>query len=144
MDGVGGVPGAAIRHLGPHAAGGIVARGGFRPNAAGAITIFRGPLASGTAGTGAAFSVAYGATGLYTVTMTSTGWKFPTGRFPTIAAFAQCADVSNTHRFTVYNSGGWVNATRTFILAAWQDTAAFAVPSNALNWIDFVILGETK
>lgn len=144
MDGVGGVPGSAVRFLGPRAAGSIITWGGFRPNGTGSITIFRGPLASGTAGTGAAFSVTYGATGLYTVTMTSTGWKFPTGRLPIIAAFEQCADVTNTNRFKVFNNGGWDNTNRRFVLAAWQDTAAFAVPSNAANWIDFVLFGQTK
>ncbi len=144
MDGIGGVPGAALRILGPHAAGACLGWGGFRPNGTGSITVFRGTLASGAAGTGAAFSVAYGATGLYTVTMTAAGWKFPPGRLPIIAAFEQCADVSNTNRFKVFNKGGWVNSTRSFVLAAWQDTAAFAVPSDAANWIDFVLFAETK
>ncbi len=137
MDGVGGVPGAAIRVLGRKAAGLCIATGGFRPNGSGAISVFRGTLAG-------QFTVAYGSTGLYTVTMTPTGFKFPTGRFPIIVPTGYMVDVSNTNRFQVCNKAGWVNATRSFILAAWQDTAAFAIPSDAQNWVDFAMLMETK
>lgn len=132
MDGIGGT--TVKRFLG-NGRQLIEARGGFRPNAAGAISVFRGPLAG-------AFTVAYAATGIYTVTMTATGWKFPPTKLPLVKAFASMVDVTNTNRFSVLVQGGFVNATRSFILKAWQDTAAFAVPSDALNWIDFIIDGE--
>lgn len=132
MDGVGAT--SIKRFLGNGKAL-VEARGGFRPNAAGSITIFRGPLAG-------YFTVAYSATGIYTVTMTSQGWKFPPAKLPLIRGHASVVDITNTNRFTVYAQGGFVNSTRSFILKAWQDTAAFQVPSDPLNWIDFIIEGE--
>lgn len=122
--------------IGPKSAGGVVLAGGFRPNAGGAISAFRGPSRG-------MFTVSYAATGLYTVTF-SAGVEFPSADLPQIILSESMADVSNTNRFKALNKGGWVNASRSFIVAAWQDTAAFAVPSDAANWIDFVILGATK
>jgi hypothetical protein len=132
MDGVGGT---SIKRFLGNGRSLVEARGGFRPNAAGAITVTRGPLAG-------MFTVAYSATGIYTVTMTATGWKFPPTKLPLIRAHGSMVDITNTNRFTVYAQGGFVNSSRSFILKAWQDTAAFAVPSDPLNWIDFFIEGE--
>jgi hypothetical protein len=147
MDGVGGVPGSAVRFLGPHAAGEIIVRGGFRPNGTSNPTIFRGPLASGRSSnstfTSAAFSVVYGATGIYTVSLTATGWKFPANDPPAIFCDSQCKDVTNTNRFYVYCSG-FTAATRSFVISAFQEATPFAPPSDAGNWIDFVIFGGTK
>jgi hypothetical protein len=136
MDGVGGS--TVIKALGPKASGIVMATGGFRPNAGGAISVTRGTLKG-------AFTVAYAATGLYTVTLTATGWKFPTGQLPLIQAWGTMVDVTNTNRFGVHNKGIYVNATRSFVLSALQDAlTAFAVPSNADNWIDFVLYGVAR
>lgn len=147
MDGIGGVPGAAVRFIGPKAGGLVIIEGGFRPNGSSTPTIYRGAMASGPSGaavTTAAFSVAYSATGLYTVTFTNTGFKFPTGQLPRIYLQGEMADVTNTNRFQLHNKGGWSNTTRSFVIAAWQDTAAFAIPSDANNWINFMLVGSTK
>ncbi len=132
MDGVGGT--TVKRFLG-NGRQLVEARGGFRPNDASTISVYRGPLAG-------AFTVGYTATGIYTVTMTASGWKFPPAKLPLVKAYASMVDITNTNRFSVFVQGGFVNATKSFIIKAWQDTSAFAVPSDALNWIDFVIDGE--
>lgn len=137
MDGVGGVPGAALRILGRKAAGLVLGTGGFRPNGTGSITVFRGSLAG-------QFTVTYSATGLYAVAFTPTGFKFPTDRLPIIRLAEQMVDVTNTNRFRAVRKGAWSNTTRGFTIAALQESSAFAVPSDAENWIDFVIYGETK
>lgn len=147
MDGVGGVPFSSVRLIGTHAAGEIIARGGFQPNGASNPVTFRGPLASGKTSassfTNAMYTVTYGATGVFTVTFKATGWKFPSNDPPAIFCDSTCADVTNTNRFYVYNSG-WTNSTRSFVISAFQEAAAFAPPQNANNWIDFIIFGGTK
>jgi hypothetical protein len=137
MDGVGGT--LVKRILGKKPQGQIELRGGFRPNAASTPTVFRGPAAG-------MFTVAYSATGIYTVTFSSNfpGLKFPPSDLPAIDVMASMVDVTNTNRFQPLVVGGYVNSTRSFIIQAWQDTAAFAVPSNAANWIDFMIHGSTN
>jgi hypothetical protein len=98
---------------------------------------------SGAAITTAAFSVVYAATGLYTVTFTNTGVKFPTGQFPRIYVGSEMVDRTNTNRFDV-KATGWVNATRSFVISAFQADSAFAPPSDAGNWINFMLVGSTK
>jgi hypothetical protein len=138
MKGIGGSTGSCL-YL-PHRPGRLMmGTGGFRPNAVAApdTTLFRGTLKG-------LFTVTYGATGLYTVTFTPAGFKFPTGELPNIQLQATRADLTNTHRFQVEKQGDWNNTTRSFVISARQESAAFAVPSNADNWIDFVIIGKTS
>ena len=146
MDGVGGVPGSAVRFVGPHAAGETIIRGGFRPNGASNPTIFRGPMASGklsdTTLTAAGFTVAYSATGIFTVTLTATGFKFPSNDPPFIQAQSTMVDVTNTNRFDVKVVG--LISSRAFVLKCFQADSAFAPPSDAGNWIDFIIFAGTK
>lgn len=132
MDGVGGS--SVIRSLGSKVRQQAVLRGGFRPNAASAPTVFRGPLAG-------MFTVAYSATGIFTVTFGTAfqGIKFPSSDLPAIDLMATMVDVTNTNRFQPLLVGNYNNTTRSFVIQCWQDTAAFAVPSNAANWIDFII-----
>ena len=132
MDGVGGT--TQGRHLGTKAAGAVFAHGGFRPNAGGAVSVFRGNMQG-------QFSVVETGTGIFTVTMTPVGFKWP--RAPIIIPSAQCLDVTNTNRFQVFNVGGFVNSSRTFILQASQEETAFSPPANALTWIDFLMYGGT-
>lgn len=141
MDGVGGVPGAALRILGPKAAGLVLGTGGFRPNAASTISTFRGTLAG-------LFTVTYGATGLYTVAFTPEKFTFPADRLPVILPIATCADRTSTNFFEVTTLGAWDNSALGFVIEAHQGysggATAFEVPSDANNWIDFVLFGETK
>lgn len=132
MDGVGGS--SVLRSLGGKVRQQVVMRGGFRPNAASTPTVFRGPLAG-------MFTVAYSATGIYTVTFATAfqGIKFPSADLPAIDLIPTCADATNTNRFQLFPRGNYDNTTRSFAIQAWQDTAAFQVPSNAANWIDFII-----
>lgn len=137
MDGIGATQ--VMRWLlGKGRANLVATWGGFRPNAGSTpdATLFRGPLRG-------QFTVSYAATGLYTVSATPSGFKFVTGNFPTILLTNTCADQSNTHRFQVQRKGNWDNTNRRFVIQACQESAAFAVPSNADNWIDFIIFGET-
>lgn len=137
MDGIGGT--TQKRILGAKASGQVELRGGFQPNGAGAISVLRGPFRG--------FTVAYSATGIYTVTLNpllSGKLSLPTADLPMIVPFGQSVDVTNTNRFECFSVGGYVNATKSFVIQAWQDTAVFQVPQNALNWIDFVIYASTR
>lgn len=137
MDGVGGVPGAALRILGPKASGLVIGTGRFRPNAASAVTITAGTLKG-------LFTVAYGATGLFTVTFSPAAFKFPTGRLPVILAGSVSADHTNTNRFQAMVRDEWNNTTKSFVIQTTQEATAFQVPSDADNWVNFVLFGETK
>lgn len=112
--------------------------GRFRPNAASA------PAKAHYGGTLVGYyAVTYGATGLYTVTFVP-GFRFPTNRPPTILVGCASADNTNTHRFQVNLVGDWDNTTRSFTVQARQEGTAFAVPSNAGNWIHFTVDGVSS
>lgn len=131
MKGIGGT--TVIKAL--HAPGrACLGTGGFRPNAASdpSSTYFRGSLKG-------LYTVAYAATGLYTVTFDA-GFEFP--QKPLIVLAETMVDVTNTNRFRAVKKGDWNNTTRQFVIASLQESAAFAIPSDADNWIDFFIFGR--
>ena len=116
--------------------GGHIMWGSFAPNATStpATADFLGSLKG-------RFSVAYSATGIYTVTL-GTGLSFPEN--PVILLTSQCVDMTDTNRFWVVQKGAYSNTNRTFDIQALQDSAAaasagFAVPANAANRIAFML-----
>jgi hypothetical protein len=113
----------------------VIGSGRFRPNGTSnpSATLMGGNLKG-------YFSVAYTATGLYTVTL-ARGFKFPSDRLPTIVVSCSNADNTATHRFQVNLVGDWNNTTRSFVVQARQEATALAPPSNAGNWISFVLVG---
>ena len=137
MDGVGGT--LVSRALKGSATGAIVyGTGGFRPNAA------SNPSSTNNRGTlKGLFTVTYTATGLYTVTFSPTKFKFRTGQFPIIVPVATAKDTTATNRFQVIREGDWDNTNRRFGIRAYQEGTAFQVPSDAANWIDFILYGLT-
>lgn len=113
-----------------------IGTGRFRPNGS------SNPSSSNNGGTLVGlFTVTYGATGLYTVTLSPKGLKFPSTRPPVILLTAGNVDNTNTNRFQVNLVGDWTNSTRSFVIQARQEATAFAVPSDPGNWIQFALIG---
>jgi hypothetical protein len=110
---------------------GICLWGSFAPNGASTplAASFRGSLRYD-------MTVAYTATGIYTVTLAD-GFVFPED--PVIVPGNGCADVSGTNRFSVVQVAPWSNTTRTFTIQALQEAVAFAVPAATGNRITFTL-----
>lgn len=87
------------------------------------------------------FTVTYGATGLWTVAFTPTGFKFQTQ--PVIVLQSGCADTTTTHVFIPLIKLDWSNTTRGFQIQSYQPTTgAFAPPANAQNWVGFALFAK--
>lgn len=114
----------------------VLGSGRFRTNAAATPTVFGGSLKG-------LYTVTYAATGLFTVTLHKR-FKFPSSRPPTILLSRHSVDVTNTNRFEVSLVTDWTPATRSFVIQAHQGATAFQVPSNANNWIHFVLIGNAS
>lgn len=126
MNGIGTYP-----IVGTTRPGGIVGWGSFNCNGAStpASTTFLGSLKN-------RFTVAYSATGIFTVTLSS-GLSFPEN--PVILVASQCADNTGTNQFWVCLTGSYSNTNRQFVIQANQGTSAFAPPATTGNRIAFYL-----